>query len=95
VMQMADKNHPNIVRLLGFAVGGDVRSKIEQVLIYEFVPNGDLHKWIGPNAPFSLSLKQRLDILIGVARGFEYLHSFDFVHRDIKPANILITSDMQ
>ncbi|CAI5967766.1 unnamed protein product, partial [Closterium sp. NIES-65] len=42
IQQMADKNHPNIVRLLGFAVGGDVRSKIEQVLIYEFVPNGDL-----------------------------------------------------
>ncbi|CAI5507707.1 unnamed protein product [Closterium sp. Naga37s-1] len=42
VMQMADKNHPNIVRLLGFAVGGDVRSKIEQVLIYEFVSNGNI-----------------------------------------------------
>ncbi|CAI5516574.1 unnamed protein product [Closterium sp. Naga37s-1] len=92
---MADKNHPNIVRLLGFAVGGDVRSMIEQVLIYEFVPNGDLDKWIGPNAPSPLSLKQRLDILIGIARGFEYLHSFDIVHRDIKPANILITNDMQ
>ncbi|CAI5967738.1 unnamed protein product [Closterium sp. NIES-65] len=24
ILQMADKNHPNIVRLLGFAVGGDV-----------------------------------------------------------------------
>ncbi|CAI5979246.1 unnamed protein product [Closterium sp. NIES-64] len=95
VVQMADKNHPNIVRLLGFAVGGDVRSMIEQVLIYEFVPNGDLDKWIGPNAPSPLSLKQRLDILIGIARGFEYLHSFDIVHRDIKPANILITNDMQ
>ncbi|CAI5467665.1 unnamed protein product [Closterium sp. Yama58-4] len=95
VVQMADKNHPNIVRLLGFAVGGDVRFTIEQVLIYEFVPNGDLDKWIGPNAPSPLTLQQRLDILIGAARGFEYLHSFDLVHRDIKPANILITTDMQ
>ncbi|CAI5965478.1 unnamed protein product [Closterium sp. NIES-65] len=46
-------------------------------------------------APSPLSLKQRLDILIGIARGYEYLHSFDIVHRDIKPANVLITSDMQ
>ncbi|GJP81964.1 hypothetical protein CLOP_g12093, partial [Closterium sp. NIES-67] len=95
ILQMADKNHPNLVRLLGFAVGGDLRVKIEQILIYEFVPNGDLHKWIDPEASNPLNFKQRLDILIGIARGFEYLHSFDIVHRDIKPANILITSDMQ
>ncbi|CAI5951694.1 unnamed protein product [Closterium sp. NIES-65] len=44
---MADKNHPNIVKLLGFAIGGDLRTQPEQVLIYECVPNGDLNKWIG------------------------------------------------
>ncbi|CAI7908138.1 unnamed protein product, partial [Closterium sp. NIES-54] len=36
IQQMADKNHPNIVRLLGFAIGGDLRSQPEQVLIYEY-----------------------------------------------------------
>ncbi|CAI5527885.1 unnamed protein product, partial [Closterium sp. Naga37s-1] len=48
LQQMADKNHPNIVRLLGFAVGGDMRTRPEQVLIYEFVSNGDLEKWLDP-----------------------------------------------
>ncbi|GJP60657.1 hypothetical protein CLOP_g17879 [Closterium sp. NIES-67] len=95
IQQMADKNHPNIVRLLGFAIGGDLRTRPEQVLIYEYVPNGDLQKWTGPDAASPLNLKQRLDVLIGLARGFEYLHSFGMVHRDIKPANVLITADMQ
>ncbi|CAI7906549.1 unnamed protein product [Closterium sp. NIES-54] len=96
VQQMADKNHPNIVRLLGFAVGGNMRTRPEQVLIYEFVPNGDLARWLHPTkAPFSVTLPQRLGILIGTARGLEYLHRFGFVHRDIKPANILIGADMQ
>ncbi|GJP49267.1 hypothetical protein CLOM_g8502 [Closterium sp. NIES-68] len=95
VRQMAGKNHPNIVRLLGFALGGDMRTRPEQVLIYEFVPNGDLEKWISTQAPFHLSLKQQLDILIGASRGLEYLHSFGLVHRDIKPANILLGSNMQ
>ncbi|CAI7913699.1 unnamed protein product [Closterium sp. NIES-53] len=92
---MADKNHPNIVRLLGFAIGGDSRSRAEQVLIYEYVPNGNLRKWIDPDAERPLTQKQRLDILTGMARGVEYLHSFGIVHRDINPANVLITDSMQ
>ncbi|GJP43746.1 hypothetical protein CLOM_g3168 [Closterium sp. NIES-68] len=95
VAQMATKHHPNLVRLLGFAVGGDVNTRVENVLIYEFIANGDLQRWISHDAPTSLTLLQRVDILIGVARGLEYLHSFDIVHRDIKPANILIDSHMQ
>ncbi|CAI5474644.1 unnamed protein product [Closterium sp. Yama58-4] len=46
-------------------------------------------------ASFTLTFQQRLDILIGAARGFEYLHSFGLVHRDIKPANILLGDKMQ
>ncbi|GJP49274.1 hypothetical protein CLOM_g8507 [Closterium sp. NIES-68] len=95
VRQMADKNHPHLVRLLGFAAGGDMRTRLEQVLIYEFVPNGDLEMWISTKSHFQLSLKQRLDILLGAARGLEYLHSFGLVHRDIKPANVLLRADMQ
>ncbi|CAI6008489.1 unnamed protein product [Closterium sp. NIES-65] len=47
VLQMSSKHHPHLVRLLGFAMGGNVRSQIEQVLIYELMPHGDLHKWMG------------------------------------------------
>ncbi|GJP31569.1 hypothetical protein CLOM_g13523 [Closterium sp. NIES-68] len=95
VAQMATKHHPNLVRLLGFAVGGDVNTRVENVLIYEFIVNGDLQRWIGQDAPTCLTLLQRMDILIGAARGLEYLHSFGIVHRDIKPANILIGAQMQ
>ncbi|GJP55210.1 hypothetical protein CLOM_g14184 [Closterium sp. NIES-68] len=49
VQNMADKNHPNIVRLLGFAIGGDMQTRPEQALIYEFVSNGDLQKWMDPS----------------------------------------------
>ncbi|CAI5993617.1 unnamed protein product [Closterium sp. NIES-64] len=95
VRHMADKNHPNVVRLLGFAIGGGIKTQPEHVLIYEFVSNGSLDKWIKTEAPFHLSLKQQLDILIGAAHGLAYLHSFGLVHRDIKPANILLTQNMQ
>ncbi|CAI5995615.1 unnamed protein product [Closterium sp. NIES-64] len=68
---------------------------MEQILIYEFMPNYDLESWIGPGASIPLSLPQRLDVLIGVAKGLQYLHDFGIVHRDIKPANILLGAKME
>ncbi|CAI7808926.1 unnamed protein product, partial [Closterium sp. NIES-53] len=95
VAQMATKHHPNLVRLLGYAVGGHVSTRVENILVYEFMANGDLRTWIGPDASTSLTLQERVAILLGVARGLEYLHSFGLVHRDIKPANILLDGHMQ
>ncbi|GJP54672.1 hypothetical protein CLOM_g13728 [Closterium sp. NIES-68] len=96
VNEMASKHHPHLVRLLGYCVNIDLStSRMEQLLVYEFMANRDLESWIGPGAPQHLSLLQRLDILIGVAKGLQYLHDFGIVHRDIKPANILIDTRMQ
>ncbi|CAI7900949.1 unnamed protein product, partial [Closterium sp. NIES-54] len=95
VCEMATKHHPNLVRLLGFSLGITDKKKVEQILIYELMPNGDLSRWIGIEAATSLSFEQRVGVLVGAARGFEYLHSFGIVHRDIKPANILLDQNMQ
>ncbi|CAI7830731.1 unnamed protein product [Closterium sp. NIES-53] len=96
VNEMATKNHPNLVRLLGYCFDmNHTTERIEQIVIYEFMSNGDLERWIGPHAPKQLTIRQRLDVMIGMARGLQYLHSFGIVHRDIKPANVLLDNKMQ
>ncbi|GJP49834.1 hypothetical protein CLOM_g8998, partial [Closterium sp. NIES-68] len=96
VKEMAGKHYPHLVRLLGYCIDFNPSTRhMEQILIYEFMENGDLDSWIGPGVSNPLSLQQRLDVLIGVAKGLQYLHDFGIVHRDIKPANILLDGRMQ
>ena len=86
----------NIVTLLGFCYEGPKRA-----LVYEFMPNGSLDKFIShqesPNrANLNLEWKTIFQIAVGIARGLEYLHSgctTRILHLDIKPHNILLDED--
>uniref|UniRef100_J3KVU9 Protein kinase domain-containing protein n=1 Tax=Oryza brachyantha TaxID=4533 RepID=J3KVU9_ORYBR len=85
-------HHANIVRLLGFCSEGTRRA-----LIYEFMPNESLEKYIFPHSPSTsaelLVPNKMLDIALGIARGMEYLHqgcNQRILHFDIKPHNILL-----
>ncbi|XP_010941600.2 LEAF RUST 10 DISEASE-RESISTANCEUS RECEPTOR-LIKE PROTEIN KINASE-like 2.3 isoform X2 [Elaeis guineensis] len=86
--------HVNIVSLLGFCLEGSTR-----VLIYEFMANGSLEKFIytKKQAIPSLTWEKLLKIAIGIARGLEYLHhgcNIGILHFDIKPHNVLLDDDM-
>ncbi|KAJ9562087.1 hypothetical protein OSB04_007247 [Centaurea solstitialis] len=90
VASISRTSHINIVTLLGFCIEGKRRA-----LIYEFMPNGSLDKFLRGD-------DSRLDwntlflIAKGIARGLEYLHrgcNTRIVHFDIKPHNILLDTD--
>ena len=82
-------HHLNVVQLLGFCIEGSKRA-----LVYEFMPNGSLDKFIfSKEGSISLSYNKIYDIAIGIARGIAYLHhgcEMKILHFDIKPHNILL-----
>ncbi|XP_068659390.1 uncharacterized protein [Aristolochia californica] len=80
--------HVNVISLVGFCLESSCRA-----LVYEYMPNGSLNRFIHSEGEYPLGWEQLLLIAIGVARGLQYLHhgcSIGIVHFDIKPTNILL-----
>ncbi|XP_059451284.1 PR5-like receptor kinase [Corylus avellana] len=96
VASISRTSHVNMVNLLGFCY-----ERTKRALIYEFMPNGSLDKFIynkgSPVTNCHLDSKTMFQIAVGIARGLEYLHrgcNTRILHFDIKPHNILLDEDL-
>ncbi|CAL0318902.1 unnamed protein product [Lupinus luteus] len=82
-------HHANVVRLIGFFVEGSTKA-----LVYEFMPNGSLDKYIfSKQDNVFLTCEKIFEISLGVAHAISYLHNgceMQILHFDIKPHNILL-----
>ncbi|KAF9621842.1 hypothetical protein IFM89_028430 [Coptis chinensis] len=82
-------HHVNLVSLIGFCA-----DKSHRLLVYEYMCNGSLDKWIFcEKQDAGLDWKTRKKIVLDIAKGLSYLHEEckqRIVHLDIKPQNILL-----
>lgn len=85
-------HHFNLVRLVGYCAEGSNR-----LLVYEYLQKGSLDKWIfNQNGEATLTWTIKWQIILGVAKGLEYLHEHcnpKIIHFDIKPQNILLDEE--
>ncbi|KAL4313064.1 hypothetical protein GQ457_01G035990 [Hibiscus cannabinus] len=85
-------HHRNLVSLVGYC-----DEEGEQMLVYEFMPNGTLRDWLSAKTKRNLNFGMRLRIALGSAKGILYLHTEanpPVFHRDIKASNILLDSHL-
>ncbi|KAJ0250130.1 L-type lectin-domain containing receptor kinase IV.4 [Hirschfeldia incana] len=84
-------SHRNLVPLLGYC-----RRKDELLLVYDYMPNGSLDKYLHNSPEVALDWNQRIKIIKGVASALFFLHE-DWeqvvIHRDVKSSNVLLDAD--
>jgi serine/threonine protein kinase len=91
VATIGNIHHFNLVRLCGYC-----SERSERLLVYEFMSNGSLDKYLftKPNrAASALTWPRRFSIVCDIARGLAYLHEGcrkRILHCDVKPENILL-----
>ncbi|GFY82730.1 receptor lectin kinase [Actinidia rufa] len=92
IVSIGRLRHRNIVQLLGYC-----RRKGELLLVYDYMPNGSLDKFLYDQPGFTLNWGQRLRVIKGVASGLFYLHEEweqVVVHRDVKASNVLLDGEL-
>ncbi|CAL5409511.1 unnamed protein product [Camellia sinensis] len=98
--------HGNLLKILSACSSVDFQGNEFKALVYEFMANGSLEKWLHHNGienngqeeeSRNLKLIQRLNIAIDVAFAIEYLHCHcdsTIIHGDLKPSNVPLDDEM-
>ncbi|KAG0530287.1 hypothetical protein BDA96_05G173100 [Sorghum bicolor] len=99
---LRNMKHRNLVKIITACASIDARGDDFKALVYDFMPNGSLDGWIHADAneqarERSLSLSERVIILLDVAYALNYLHCdgpTPVIHCDLKCSNVLLDADM-
>ncbi|KAK9193320.1 hypothetical protein WN944_004017 [Citrus x changshan-huyou] len=92
IVSIGRLRHRNLVQLLGYC-----RRKGELLLVYDYMPNGSLDKYLYDQPKVTLNWIQRFRVIKGVALGLFYLHQEweqVVIHRDVKASNVLLDGEL-
>lgn len=96
VTLMSNLNHPNLIKLIGFAYPSQKDHSYQ--ILSNYLPNHTLEEVLKKDIPLpdenKLLNPTRMTIIIyGIASAMLYIHRRNIVHRDLKPENIFLNED--
>ncbi|PIN08872.1 Serine/threonine protein kinase [Handroanthus impetiginosus] len=83
VKAVAKIRHPNLVAIRGWCFDHQ-----ESIVVYDFVPNGSLDKWLFGFGV--LPWTRRLKVVKDVAEALSYLHLKELAHKNVKPSSVFL-----
>ncbi|KAH9623498.1 hypothetical protein KSS87_015393 [Heliosperma pusillum] len=95
VSRVARLHHPSLV-----AVKGCCYSHGDRYIVYEFIVNGPLDRWLHhvPRGGRCLNWSMRIKVATTLAQGIAFLHDKvkpQVVHRDIRASNVLLDEEFR
>ena len=83
-------SHHNFITIYDAGMEGSIC-----YLVMELLDGFSLDQLISGKAKITIDIRQKLDILIQVARALHFAHQRGVIHRDIKPSNIMVLNNGQ
>ncbi|EEQ98649.1 serine-threonine protein kinase, putative [Perkinsus marinus ATCC 50983] len=92
LMIMAKCRHPNLVLFMGAAT-----KSAPLMMVCEFCEGGTLFDLAHNKLHIDISWRQRLKMMLDIAKGLNYLHTCDppIIHRDLKSLNLLLVERVE
>lgn len=83
IIAISKIRHPNLVPVRGWC-----QDNRETMVVYEFIPNGSVDKWLfGVGV---LPWTRRFKVVKDAAEGLNFLHSKQLAHKNLKPSSVFL-----